>query len=399
MASKRDYYEVLQVGRTASIEEIKRAYRKSALKYHPDKNPDDKEAEIHFKECSEAYEVLSDPEKRSRYDQLGHEGLRGAAMHDYQHMRYDDIFSMFQDIFSGTPFGSKTGRVRAARGYDLETQTQITLAEAATGCENEIEFTRQDICPVCSGTGAAEGTKRRICSTCGGRGQVLQRGFGGMFQMLTTCPTCMGQGSTVDKPCPKCDGSGRTPLKRTIVIKIPAGIHDGQAIRVRGEGEPGDDNKQRGDLHVYVRVAEHPFFRRQNNDLILDVPISIAQAALGADVEIPTLFGKSNLHVPPGTQYGQVIKIKGLGMPDLTDGRQGNLLAHIHVEVPRKLDRKQEQLLREYAAMEEHNVLPVQKSFFERLREYLIGTEKAAAQKDAHAKHEKSGSTEHEGHN
>jgi molecular chaperone DnaJ len=375
MATKRDYYEILEVERKASTEEIKRAYRKSALKFHPDKNPDDKEAEQRFKDCSEAYEVLSDPQKRSRYDQFGHEGLRGSAVHDYQHMRYDDIFSMFQDIFAGTPFGGRTGQARAARGYDLETQTQITLAEAATGCENEIEFTRQDICTVCKGTGAAEGTKRRICSTCGGRGQVLQRGFGGMFQMLSTCPSCMGQGSMVDKPCAKCDGSGRSPLKRSIVVKIPAGIHDGQAIRVRGEGEPSDNNGQHGDLHVYVRVEEHPFFRRQENDLILDVPVSIAQAALGAEVEIPTLFGRSILHVPPGTQFGQVIKVKGLGLPDLTGGRQGNLLAQIQVEVPRKLDRKQEQLLREYAATEEHSVLPAQKSFFEKLREYLVGTE------------------------
>jgi len=386
MASKRDYYEVLQVERTASIEDIKRAYRKSALKFHPDKNPDDKDAEVRFKECSEAYEVLSDPQKRSRYDQFGHDGLRGAAVHDYQHMRYDDIFSMFQDIFAGTPFGGRPGQSRAARGYDLETQTQITLAEAATGCENEIEFTRQDICEVCKGTGAAEGTKRRICNTCGGRGQVLQRGFGGMFQMLTTCPSCMGQGSTVDKPCHKCDGSGRSPLKRTIMVKIPAGIHDGQAIRVRGEGEPGDDNSHRGDLHVYVRVEEHPFFRRHENDLVLDVPISIAQAALGAEVEIPTLFGKSILHVPPATQPGHVIKIKGLGLPDLVGGRQGNLLAHIQVEVPRKLDRRQEQLLREYAATEEHSVLPAQKSFLEKLREYLVGTQKDDQEQEKAAK-------------
>ncbi len=392
MPTKQDYYQILQVERNASIDQIKRAYRKAALQFHPDKNPDDRQAEQRFKECSEAYEVLSDPNKRARYDQFGHEGLQGAAVHDYAHMQYDDIFSLFQDIFGGGIGGAPRGsRRRSERGYDLETQTQIDLRDVAQGCQREIEFTRQDICPTCSGSGAKPGTKRRICSTCGGRGQVLQRGFGGMFQMVNTCPSCLGQGSMVDKPCPHCDGAGRSPLQRKIVVKIPAGIHDGQAVRVRGEGEPGDDGGSRGDLHVYVRIQEHPFFRRQDHDLVVDVPISIAQAALGADVEIPTLFGKSVLHVEPGAQFGHVLKLKGLGLPDVRGGRQGDLLAQIIVEVPRKLSRKQEQLLREYAASEEHGVLPVQKNFFEKLRDYLVGTRTesdspAAAGSDAHKK-------------
>ncbi len=376
MATKRDYYDILEVQRNASEIEIKRAYRKAALKFHPDKNPGNKEAEVHFKECSEAYEVLSDSDKRSRYDQYGHDGLRGSAVHDYQHMQSDDIFSMFNDIFSGMGGGGRAGGDRRPnRGFDLETLTEITLQDVARGCEREVAFTRQDICKTCEGTGAKVGTKRKICSTCGGRGQVVQRGFGGMFQMVGTCPACLGQGSTVDKPCPDCDGGGRTPLNRKLVVKIPAGIHDGQAVRVRNEGEPGEGGINRGDLHVYVKIKEHPFFHRQDDDLLMEVPISIAQAALGADVEIPTLFGKSSLHVAPGTQPGQVLKVKGLGLPDLRGGRTGDLIAAVTVEVPRKLTKKQEQLLREFAETEEHNVLPVQKSFFDKLKDYLVGTQ------------------------
>jgi molecular chaperone DnaJ len=375
MATKRDYYEILEIQRQASSEEIKKAYRKAALKFHPDKNPGDKEAEIRFKECSEAYEVLSDSDKRSRYDQYGHDGLRGSAVHDYQNMQYDDIFSMFNDIFGGMGGGRSGQSRRHARGFDLETMTEISLQDVARGCEREVEFTRQDLCKTCEGTGAKPGTKRKICSTCGGRGQVVQRGFGGMFQMVGTCPACMGQGSTVDKPCPDCSGGGRSPLNRKIIVKIPAGIHDGQAVRVRGEGEPGDSGGNRGDLHVYVKVKEHPFFHRREDDLLVEVPISIAQAALGADVEIPTLFGKSSLHVSPGTQPGQVLTVKGLGLPDLRGGRTGNLIAAISVEVPRKLNKKQEQLLREFAATEARDVLPARTSFFDKLKDYLVGTQ------------------------
>lgn len=379
MPTKRDYYAILSLDRRATDEQIKRAYRKAALQYHPDKNPGDKQAEQRFKECAEAYEVLSNPEKRSLYDQYGHDGLRGTTVHDYAHMQNDDIFSMFADIFGGaSPFGG-TRRPgtrqtsRGQRGLDLETQCEITLQDVAQGCQREIEFTRQDLCSTCSGSGAKPGTKRRICATCGGRGQVLQRGFGGMFQMVSTCPSCLGQGSLVDKPCSTCDGSGRAPLKRKITVKIPAGIHDGQAVRVRQEGEPGEGGGPHGDLHVYVRVREHAFFRRQDNDLILDVPISITQAALGADIEIPTLFGKSMLHVAPGTQFGEVITVKGLGLPDLRGGRAGDLRAQVIVEVPRKLSHLQEELLRQYAATEEHSVLPTRKSFLEKLRDYLVG--------------------------
>ncbi len=372
MASKRDYYEILSVQRNATADEIKRSYRQAALKFHPDKNPGNKEAEHKFKECSEAYEVLSDTEKRKLYDTYGHDGLRGTAVHDYQHMETDDIFSIFNDILGGRS-GGRGGRGRASRGYDLETQVVVTLQDVAKGCDREIDFTRQENCSLCNGTGAKEGSKRRICSTCGGQGKVAQRGFGGMFQMVTTCPSCLGQGSMVEKPCPQCDGSGLSPVKRTLKVHIPPGIHDGQAVGVRGEGELSEGGGRRGDLHVYVRVQEHPFFQRHENDIIVQVPVSIVQAALGAEVEVPTLFGKSALHVQPGTQHGEVIKLKGLGLPDIQGGRQGNLLAHVLLEVPRKLSRKQEQLLREYASLEEQSVLPAQKNFFEKLKDYLVG--------------------------
>jgi molecular chaperone DnaJ len=380
--AKRDYYEVLEVSKTSTVDEIKRAYRKAAHKYHPDKNPGDAAAEVKFKECAEAYEVLSDPDKRSRYDQYGHEGLRGTTMHDYSHMDVSSIEDLFSAFFGGgRQRGGGGPGSRQTRGYDLETQVQISLQDVAKGTEREIDFTRQDICQTCGGDGAKPGTKRKTCRTCGGRGQVAQRGFGGMFQMVTTCPHCMGQGSTVDTPCPTCDGSGRTPQKRTLSVKIPPGVHDGQSLVVRGEGEPGEHGGPRGNLHIYIRVKEHPFFLRDEDNLVLQLPISFAQAALGADVEVPTLFGKSNLRVPPGTQHGEVLMRKGLGLPTQRGGQQGHQLIQVLLEIPRKLTKRQEELLREYAAIEATHVLPQQKSFFEKLKDYVVGTEETA--KDA----------------
>ena len=378
MPAKRDYYEVLSVTRTASVDEIKTAYRRAAHKFHPDKNPGNKESEVRFKECAEAYEVLSDPEKKARYDQFGHEGLRGTTMHDYSNMDVHSIEDLFSAFFGGqSPFGGGRARggggPRVSRGYDLETQVQLTLQDVAKGCERTIDFTRQDTCTVCSGSGAKPGTKRKACVTCGGRGQVAQRGFGGMFQMITTCPACLGQGSVVDEPCPQCDGAGRSPQKRQIAVKIPAGIHDGQAVRVREEGEPGDNGGPRGDLHVYVRVQTHEFFQRDESDLVMQLPITFAQAALGADVEVPTLFGKSNLRIPAGTQHGQVLSLKGLGLPSLRGGSNGSQHVQVVIEVPRKLTKKQEQVLRDYAALEETNVLPARKGFLEKLKGYVVG--------------------------
>jgi molecular chaperone DnaJ len=379
--TKRDYYEVLEIARGASADDIKKAYRKAALKYHPDKNPGNKDAEHRFKEAAEAYEVLSDPQKRQSYDQYGHEGLRGQPMHDFNHMNVNGIEELFNQVFGGMfggmggMGGRAQGRPGHGRGYDLETQTILTLQEVATGAKRQIEYTRQETCTTCGGSGAKPGTKRTTCRTCGGRGQVAQRGFGGMFQMVTTCPHCMGQGSMVDVPCPACDAAGRQPKKVTIEVPIPAGLHDGMTVRVRGAGEAGEGGAQPGDLHVHIRVQQHPFFVRDENNLVMQLPVSFAQATLGANLEVPTLFGKSNLRVPPGTQHGEVLVLKNLGLPDHNRGGQGHQLVQVLIEIPKKISRKQEDILREYAKLEDQNILPAQKSFFDKLKDYVVGTE------------------------
>jgi molecular chaperone DnaJ len=376
--AKRDYYEVLSVGKNASADEIKRAYRRMAIKYHPDKNPNDKEAEAKFKECAEAYEVLSDPEKRQRYDQFGHEGLRGMGMRDYQHMRWQDISSIFEDIFSGfggfsdlfgMGTGARTRRAGPTRGYDLETSVDLTLNDIAKGTEKTIEFTRQDTCPECTGSGCAPGTTPGQCSTCHGTGQ-LARG-GGFFQMVSTCPQCKGTGQVITNPCKKCRGSGRVPKKRVINIKIPRGVHEGQGIRVANEGEPGRKGGPRGDLYCYVRIKPHEFLQRDGNDLIAVVPISFTQAALGATIDVPSLNGTRALKIPPGTQYGSIFRIKGHGLPDIRTGRNGDQLVQITIETPTKLNAKQQELLREFAKTENKTVSPKSKNFFEKLKKYF----------------------------
>jgi molecular chaperone DnaJ len=387
MATKRDYYEILEVAKNTSPEDIKKAYRKAALKYHPDKNPGNAEAEVRFKECAEAYEVLSDPQKRQRYDQFGHEGLRGQPMHDFSHMDVGSIEDLFSAFFGGqSPFGGRAGGGGGGqprgpgRGHDLETQVIISLQDVANGCERQIDFTRQDVCDTCSGTGAKPGTKRQTCRTCGGRGQVAQRAFGGMFQMVSTCPACMGQGSTVDIPCGTCDGSGRQPKKIALKVQIPPGMHDGQGVVVRDQGEPGQGG--RGSLHIHVRIEPHPFFARDENNLVMQLPVSFAQATLGSDIEVPTLFGKSNLRIPPGTQHGEVLILKNLGLPDRNRGTQGHQLIQVLIEIPKKLNKKQEEILREYAKQEDINVLPAQRSFFDKLKDYVVGTEDAKKEKE-----------------
>ena len=377
MATTRDYYEILSVERTADGETIKRSYRKLAMKYHPDRNPGDEEAERAFKECAEAYEVLSDPQKRQRYDQYGHAGLKGQAGHDFGHMHAEDIFSMFGDIFGDAFGGGGRGRgQRVRRGYDLEYNTEITLEEVHTGVEQTVEFKRQDICETCDGTGGKPGTEPVACVTCGGVGQVQQSGFGGMFRMVTTCPACGGAGKIYAEKCPDCRGKGRMPKARTLSVKIPAGIHDGQAIRVAGEGEPGEAQGgqagPRGDLHVVVRVAEHDLFSRDGDDLVLKMPISFTQAALGATVNAPTIGGdEEELTIKPGTQHGEVVKVHGAGLPNLRSGRRGDLLVVLLIEVPKKLTEKQEELLREYAETEDLEVMPHSRGFWDTMKSYL----------------------------
>lgn len=379
--TKRDYYEVLGVSKTANADEIKKAYRKLAMKYHPDKNQGDKTAEEKFKECAEAYEVLSNSEKRQRYDQFGHDGLRGSGMHDYSRMNADDIFSSFGDIFGdffggGGGFSSRRSNPNAPRkGLDLETNVNLTLEQAAEETEQLIEFTRQDICSTCKGNGCAAGTSPNTCSTCGGSGQVTTTRMGGFFQTVTTCPTCRGTGKTIPNPCPKCHGSGRTPAKRKVSVKIPAGIHDGQAVRIAGEGEPGVNGGPNGDLYCYVQIKKHPFLVRDGNDLISVVPISFVQAVLGAKIDVPSLNGAQKLTIPAGTQYGDLFRIKGQGMPDLRSNRRGDELVRVTIEIPRKLKAKQEKLLREFAEIEDKHVSPESDNFFKKLKEYF-GTTK-----------------------
>lgn len=375
--AKRDYYEVLGVGKSASADDIKRAYRRMALKYHPDKNPNDKEAESKFKECAEAYEVLSDAEKRQRYDQLGHDGLRGVRMHDYSHMKWQDIGSIFEDIFGFDDFlgdifgagGQRARRTGPSHGYDLETSVELTLNDIAKGVEKTIEFTRQDICPECVGSGCAAGTSPQRCPGCGGSGQVARGG--GFFQMVSTCPQCGGSGQVIGSPCRKCKGSGREPKKRIVNIKIPAGVQEGQGVRVANEGEPGRGGGPRGDLYCYVRIRPHEFLQRDGNNLVAVVPISFTQAVLGATIDVPSLNGTKQLKIAPGTQYGSIFRIKGQGLPNMRTGRTGDQLVQVIIETPANLNTKQQELLRGFAETENKSVSPKTQSFLERLRKYF----------------------------
>ena len=379
--AKRDYYEVLGVDKKASADDIKRTYRRLAVKYHPDKNPGDKEAEAKFKECAEAYEVLSDSEKRQRYDQFGHDGLRGAGVHDYSHMNVNDISDIFGDLFGDIFGGGRrssrggSGGHRAARGYDLETAVELTLEEVDRGTEKTIDFTRQDTCQECSGSGVAKGKAPTRCTMCGGNGQVQRAGLGGFFQMVSTCPKCNGSGQIITDPCRKCRGKGTIPQKRTLSVKIPAGVHEGQGIRVAGEGEPGHHGGPRGDLYCYIRIKAHPFLMRDGANLVVSVPLSFTQMALGTAIDVPTLDGTRQLRIPPGTQHGGVLRVKGQGLPDLRSGQKGDLLVQVTVEIPKRLTAEQEKLLLAYADTEANDSGSESKSFFERIKKHF-GTSK-----------------------
>jgi molecular chaperone DnaJ len=384
MPTSRDYYEILGIEKNADAEDVKRAYRRMAMKYHPDRNQGDAEAEAKFKESAEAYEVLSDAEKRKVYDQYGHEGLRGrgAAGHDFSRMDVTDIFSMFNDIFGGGGGGGGRRPGGQARGYDLETEVAISFEEVYRGCDRDVEFTRMDVCDTCTGSGAKAGSKPVKCTTCGGQGRVQQSGLGGMFRMVVACPQCGGRGQIVKEFCETCRGKGRTPRKRKLTVKIPPGISDGQAMAVSGEGEPPPQEVSpsgqgaRGDLHVVVRVRKHSLYHREGDHLILEMPISFTQAALGAEIDVPTLDGNKPLTIPRGTQHGQAFRIDGMGLPNLRSGRRGDLGVVMKLEMPRKLTAKQEQLLREYATTEEKAVLPESESFWKKVKDFLGGHEK-----------------------
>lgn len=382
MPTTRDYYEILSVERTASGDDIKRAYRRLAMKYHPDRNPNDPEAELRFKECAEAYEVLSDPERRGIYDRYGHAGLRSTPGHDFRSMHVEDIFSMFEEIFAGGGFGRSRGRRGARgvpRGYDLETEVEISLDEVLTGAERDVEFKRLDVCQTCAGTGAKPGTEPITCPTCGGQGQIAQTGLGGMFRMVTTCPQCRGSGRIVAEKCSSCRGNGRVSVKRRLSVKIPPGIHEGQAVRVQGEGEPPPPELSpkgdgiRGDLHVRVHVREHDRFERDGDHLLLAVPIVFAQAALGATIEVPTLNGAATLTVPPGTQHGTLFRLDGHGLPNLRTGQRGDLIVITQLVVPKRLSEKQKELLAEFATTERLETAGQGASWWNRIRDKMSG--------------------------
>jgi len=377
-SGKRDYYEVLGVPKNAEPDAIKRAYRKIALKFHPDKNPGNKESEESFKEAAEAYEVLSDPEKRAAYDRFGHRGVGGGA----QFSSVEDIFSAFGEIFGGGRgggsifdelfggFGGARGRTRAQRnrGAHLKVDLEVGLEDVLHGTKKTIEIRRNEMCTDCSGSGARPGTSAKRCGQCGGHGFVaVQQGF---FAMRTTCPKCRGAGEVIDQPCPACAGSGRVPKGRQVTVTIPPGVEHGMQLRVSGEGEAGPRGGARGDLYVEIQVKPHRLFRRQGDDLVLDLPVGFAQAALGTEIEVPTLKGKSSLTIPRGTQSGTVLRMRGLGLPRLDGYGVGDQNVRVVVEVPAKLSDEEEDLLRRYAALEEQNVSARRKGFLDKVREF-----------------------------
>jgi len=371
VAMKRDYYEVLGVSRSATDEELKKAYRKAALKYHPDRNPGDHQAEERFKEASEAYQILCDAERRAMYDRFGHAAFEqgaGAAGFDFAASGFEDIIGdLFGDFF-GTG-RSRGGRTRVRRGQDLRYDLDITFEEAAFGCEKTIAVPRLSPCDVCGGRGAKPGTSPKTCPQCRGSGQVrFQQGF---FSIAKTCGHCNGQGTIIANPCTACSGAGVKRSTHQLNIKIPGGVDNGSRLKLRGEGETGGNGGPAGDLYVLLRVAEHPLFVREGSDVVCEVPISIAAAALGTEMDVPTLNGPTKLKIPGGTQSGQVFRLKGHGIPDLNGYGRGDELVRVMVETPRKLTARQRELLEEFARLSGEDVHPLSKSFLEKVKSVL----------------------------
>jgi len=356
MADKRDYYEVLGVTKGVDDAELKKAYRKNAKKYHPDMNQGDKDAEHNFKEVNEAYEVLSDSKKRSMYDQFGHAGVDGSSggFGGGGFGGFDFGFSdIFESFFGGSGFGgsSRTGRRSSARaGANLQYNMEVTFEEAAFGLESEISYRRMEKCETCHGSGAKEGTHPETCKQCGGSGQVKvqQRTMLGSFVNVKTCDICRGEGKVIVSPCSKCGGSGRTKNNRKLKVKIPAGIDDGQTISLKGEGESGMKGGPSGDLYVSVSVRSHSLFKRDNFNVLVDVPITVTQAILGGEIKVPTLDGPVNYKIPEGTQNMDIFRMKGKGIPHLRGNGRGDQYLRIEVEIPRKLNNKQKTALKEF---------------------------------------------------
>ena len=373
---KRDYYEVLGVERSAKEEEVKRAYRKLAVKFHPDKNPDDPRAEEKFKELGEAYDVLIDANKRAAYDRFGHAAFApgGAGFGGGFH----DPFEIFREVFSGggfgggifeTFFGGGESAEDRRRGSDLRYDMQIKLEEAAFGAEKEIEIAKLDTCDTCKGSGAEPGSRTVTCSTCGGRGQVVSsRGF---FHVSQTCSRCRGSGEVIEKPCQKCQGEGRVEKLSRVKLKIPPGIREGSRLRSLGNGEAGTRGGSPGDLYVVIHIKEHKIFQREGDDLYCEVPIPFSIATLGGEVAVPALEGGAHLKVPSGTQSGQMFKLRGKGIINVNGRGRGDLFARLIVEVPTRLNAEQRRKLEEFAALCGDENTPLRKSFFERAKDFF----------------------------
>ncbi len=374
--AKRDYYEVLGVYRNASQEEIKKAYRKLALKYHPDQNPGNKEAEEKFKEITEAYSVLSDEEKRAAYDRYGHEGLNGFQGGGAD---FSDIFSQFSDIF-GSGFesffgGSSTNRKRGQRGSDVKITVKLTLEEIATGCEKKVKYKKLVECDACHGKGTNNPDGIKICPTCNGTGEIRKRVGGGFFQQIvvSTCPTCGGSGKIITDPCKKCKGDGRIKDDVFQTLNIPAGVVGGMQLLQRGGGGVGKDGGPNGDLTIQIEELPHEHFSREGDNLIYELAINIADAALGATVEVPTLESKAKFKIEPGTQSGKIVRLKGKGLPNLNKNYTGDLLVHINVWTPQNLTNEEKAILEKIKNMPGFNPNPVkkEKNFFERMKEFF----------------------------
>ena len=378
MATKRDYYEVLGVEKSASDDEVKRAYRKLAGKHHPDRNPGDEAAIAAFKEAAEAFDVLSNADKKARYDRFGHAGLDGmggggAGFGDVGDIM-DAFGEMFGDLFGGGG-GRRGGGSRAKRGNSLQTSLTIELLDAAVGCSRDLEIDRHVSCVTCAGTGAKPGTKPQSCDYCGGRGQVVQSQ--GFFRVQTTCPACRGAGQVVRDKCADCRGSRFVVRSSKINVKVPAGIDNGMQLCVRGEGEAGENGGPPGDLYVEMHVKPHPLFERDGRHLTCRVPITFAQAALGTEIDIPILTGKYQVSVVAGTQPGDILRLKSQGMPDPHGGPRGDLHVQFQVEVPKKLSKKQEELLRQLAELDDKQVSAHRKSFVESVKEFFGASEQS----------------------
>ena len=370
--AKRDYYEILGLARGASPDEIKKAYRKLALQYHPDKNPDDPSAEERFKEIAEAYEVLSDDERRQLYDTHGHEGLKARGYSEPSFGSVDEIFSQFGDVFEGSLFeglfGGGGGRRSRRTGSDLAAEFELTLEEVAEGASRTVEMRRQVPCDGCRATGGKDGAKPSSCATCGGHGQVEMRQ--GFFSVRRPCPKCGGEGQMVSEPCAKCDGEGRVFGRREVKVEIPSGVHAGTRLRVHAEGDAGIRGSRAGDLYCRLKVKPHAFFERLDDDVLCEVPITFSDAALGTKLDVPTIRGKATVTIPAGTQSGEVLRLRGQGLPSLDGRGVGNQLVRVIVETPKKVNGQLREMFEQLREMEP-DAYPGKTGFFDRLKEHF----------------------------